>query len=377
MPVFKAAMKIARQNLGLILMYVGIVAIVLCLTIQNNAAPQDGAYCASSMTISFVDEDNSPLSQALAAHLSKIHTLNKCENDPVRLMEDLYYRESEYVLRIPAGFGADPEGNPLQVTEVPGSYAGFYLKGQIESYLRQIHLYRVAGFSQQEAVTLADEALSPNVTVLEQPSHSDFSLVVFFRFLPYGALAMLSLVIGNVLCSFMKTEIRKRTGASAITHRRTERELLLAVAVFGLSIFCVFVLMGTVICKEAFWTSSHLVFYLANLAMMILVSTSIAYLIAMVANSQDSLAGIINSVSLGMSFLCGVFVPLEFMGEGVRIVAQFLPYYWYERAIDMIAKSPVLSGGQSMALAGFLGIQAAFSVAFIALGAAIHKKRNS
>lgn len=377
MPVFKGAMKIARQNLGLIALYVGIVAVVLSMTIQNSVPAQENPFSAASAAISIVDEDDSILSRALTAHLGKIHTLKKCENNPDRLMEDLYYRQSEFVLRIPAGFGADPRANPLQVTEVPGSYAGFYLETQIESYLRQIHLYQVAGFSEKESVSLADAAQSPSVAVLRQPNQSEMSLGAFFQFIPYGALCMLSFVIGNVLCAFMKTEVRKRTGASAMTHRRAERELLAAVAVFGLGIFAVFLLMGTALYGGAFWRSAQLILYLTNLAVMILVSMSIAYLIAMAANSQESLAGIINSVSLGMSFLCGVFVPLEFLGENVKFVSRFLPFYWYERATNLILKSPALSGDQLMAFTGFLGIQVAFSVAALSLGAAIHKKRNN
>lgn len=73
----------------------------------------------------------------------------------------------------------ESQANPLQMTEVPGSYAGFYLESQIESYLRQIHLYRIAGFSEKEFISLADEVRSPSVTVLGQPDQSKASLGVF------------------------------------------------------------------------------------------------------------------------------------------------------------------------------------------------------
>ena len=157
----------------------------------------------------------------------------------------------------------------------------------------------------------------------------------------------------------------------------TEWELLLAVVVFGLVIFAVFLLMGTAICGKIFWTTPHLGYYLSNMAVMILVSLSLSYVIAMLANGPEALSGIVNSISLGMSFLCGVFVPLEVLGEGVKSAAHFLPFYWYERANLMLTEFPALSHSQLTEFLGFLGIQAAFAVAFLSLGAAIHKKKNT
>ena len=368
-------MKIAYKNLGLILMYVVIVALTLIMTIGNAAGSQEQAYAAASMKISLVDEDGSTLSQALTSHLSGIHQIRECENDPAVLLEDLYYREADYVLRIPHGFGEDPAQFPLQVTEVPGSYTGVYLEHQIDSYLSQIHFYEAAGFSSEEAISLADQAISPAVKVLNPSDSTSKRLGAFFQFIPYGAICMLSFVIGNVLCAFMKTEVRKRVGASALTHRRIEWELLLSVSVFGAAVFVLFLIMAFAFQGAEFFAADNLILYLSNMAVMILVCMSLAYLIAMSVRSQESLSGIVNSLSLGMSFLCGVFVPLEVLGDGVKTAAHFLPFYWYEQANLMISTIPSLSAVQLMQIRNFMGIQVAFALAFAALGAAVHKKR--
>ena len=44
-----------------------------------------------------------------------------------------------------------------------------------------------------------------------------------------------------------------------------------------------------------------------------------------------------------MSFLCGVFVPLDIMGKGVKTVAHFLPVYWYEISNNLLNNSAVLT----------------------------------
>ena len=368
-------MKIARKNMGLILMYVGIVALTLLLTIGGAADQQQQDYAAASMKISLVDEDGSALSQALADHLSGIHQIRQCENDQARLLEDLYYREADYVLRIPQGFGEDPAAYPLQVTAVPGSYTGVYLENQIRSYLGQVRLYETAGFSREEAISRADQAASPAVTVLHPADETQQRTGAFFQFLPYGAICILSFAIGNVLCAFMKTEVRKRIGSSALTHRRIEWELLLSVGVFGAAVFGIFIIMAAAFLGGEFWGADNLILYLSNLAVMILVCMALAYLIAMSVSSQESLSGIVNSLSLGMSFLCGVFVPLEVLGDGVKTAAHFLPFYWYEQANLLISAAPALGADQLMQIRNFMGIQVAFALAFAAIGAAVHKKR--
>ena len=43
----------------------------------------------------------------------------------------------------------------------------------------------------------------------------------------------------------------------------------------------------------------------------------------------ETVSMVSNVIALGMSFLSGVFVPIEFLGDGIIKVAHFLPAYWY------------------------------------------------
>ena len=44
---------------------------------------------------------------------------------------------------------------------------------------------------------------------------------------------------------------------------------------------------------------------------------------------------IANILGLGMSFLCGIFVPQAFLGNTVLAIGRFLPAYWYVRITNM------------------------------------------
>ena len=42
-------------------------------------------------------------------------------------------------------------------------------------------------------------------------------------------------------------------------------------------------------------------------------------------------------VGLGMSFLCGVFIPQTMLGSGVLAIGKLFPVYWYVRATDLLS----------------------------------------
>ena len=53
---------------------------------------------------------------------------------------------------------------------------------------------------------------------------------------------------------------------------------------------------------------------------------------------KDNVLNLITQVlGLGMSFFCGIFIPMEVLSDKVVSVARFLPAYWYVRANNMIA----------------------------------------
>ncbi len=55
----------------------------------------------------------------------------------------------------------------------------------------------------------------------------------------------------------------------------------------------------------------------------------IVFLIGQVMKKAETVSMVSNVIALGMSFLSGVFVPIEFLGDGIIKAADFLPAYWY------------------------------------------------
>ena len=54
-----------------------------------------------------------------------------------------------------------------------------------------------------------------------------------------------------------------------------------------------------------------------------------AFLISSIFNNKEAVNGIVNVVALGSAFLCGAFIPVEWLPDGVLAVGRIFPAYWY------------------------------------------------
>ena len=99
-------------------------------------------------------------------------------------------------------------------------------------------------------------------------------------------------------------------------------------------------------------------------------------LFAAMGSCFSELSGIVNILSLGMCFTCGVFVEMDLMSSGVRKAAQFLPVYWYETVNNLLSDYKTISGNIMPEVMGGIGIQLVFAVAFVCVTLAVSKKRS-
>ena len=79
------------------------------------------------------------------------------------------------------------------------------------------------------------------------------------------------------------------------------------------------------------------------------------------------LSGIANILSLGMCFLCGVFVPMNVMDRNVLKVSQFLPVYWYENVNETLGSYSHLTGEAAVSVWKGIGLEAMFAMVFVCM----------
>ena len=188
MIVFKCYMKILRQNVTLVIIYLGIFFSVALVMQMAAGKSEDSLYANTSTDIGVVKEDQGVLAQGFVDYLNTIHNVIPMKNNPEVLQENLFYRNVEYIVQIPADFyEACIQGNqPLKVTKVPGSYSSYYVDQQISSYISTIRTYVAAGFSQEEAVQAVKTEVHKPVTKISSDSASSdlVPYTYYFRYIP-------------------------------------------------------------------------------------------------------------------------------------------------------------------------------------------------
>ncbi len=377
MTVFKGYMKIIKRNLGLLLLYLSIFFAVT--TVFRMAASEENYsnFHAKSVKIGLVDEDGGPLAKALADYLGEYHDVKQMENEPEELQEDLFYRNVEYIVWIPHDFYKTcvRDGEDVSVTKVPGSYTSFYVDQQMNSFLNNAKSYSAAGFTEKETAKAVKAAKTADVTMLDTSGNGGGTpgYSFYFQFIPYLFLAVLCYAMGNIISAFRKGDLPKRMQASAVPGRRQSLEGLLAMAAIGMGLWLISVAGAVVQYGKEFLECAGMGYYLANALLMLWVGLAIAYLVGMFAKDTNMLNGIVNVISLGMSFLCGVFVPMEVMNKNVLKAAQFLPVYWYEKVNDTLAEYGTVTGGVRTMVLRWMGIEAMFAAALVCVILAVSK----
>lgn len=379
MTVYKGYMRIAKKYKGMFLLYV-VIFFGITLLYQYLSKEQNfGTFQAEGLKIAVVDEDGGEMAQALQNYLGQFHQVNRESGEISVLQEKLFYRDVEYIVRIPDDFYEKciEEGQKLQITQVPGSYSAFYVDTQIERFLSNAKIYAAAGFTMEETAAAVEKRIPVETEFLDTGKNGGGVPAYnrYFQYVPYLYMGVLGYVVGSMISAMRRGSLKERMQASAVPQRQQSLEGLLACGTVALLLWGVTQGAAGVIYGKELLESSGLGYYLLNSLAMLCVSVALAYLIGSLSKRIDTLNGMVNTASLGMCFLGGVFVPLELMGTGVKKASRFLPVYWFETANNLLGEFALEAVREEVLQA--VGIQFAFALVFVCVTLAIGKARRS
>ena len=380
MTVFKGYMKLWRRNIGMTIMYF---AIFMSMTLFSQMAvtrTQESGYAKEAVDIAVIDEDGSTLAKELRAYLDSIHHIEEVGGSKREIQEALYYRRIVYVVRIPNGFGKDfVNGNAkLQTTILPGSNAAMYVDSQIDTYLNGVRVYLAGGFSPEEAAErmLETEAIKAEVTMIDKNGNAGKreGYVYMLQFFPFMILSILGFTASGVLMQFREKEVKNRMYCAPVSVMRQNLEVVAAFVTVGILVWAAMVVTLLARFGGRFLAGPNKWYYMGNTLLMTLTALALSLLVGLTCRSRNALTAIVNTVSLGMCFLCGVYVPLEVMGDKLKMVSQFLPVYWYEVINDQLARFGDLTSSMQAGIWKGFAIQFAFSIACIFVSLLLSRK---
>lgn len=355
-------------------MYLCIFLGIASIVSSQAGDPVEGVFEDTDYKITIFDEDDSEYSRSLTAYLSAGHEIVDIRDDKETIQDELYNRNVSCIIRIPQGFGESMaqagDIKKPKLTTISGTVYGETFKGMVNKYVSLTKSYVAGGFSAEEALKKAEETCEKTVSVsMSQKSggstHS--RLYYYFSYLPYILLSICVVGIGPIMVVFHKKDVRERNACSAYSLTRTNFQLFAGVVTAGVGIcllYCLMVMTGTGTAIFSFQGLLHCL----NMICFMVFSLGFVFFIGQVVKKGNILSMIANVVSLGMCFLCGIFVPLELLGEGIIRAAHFLPAYWYIISADFIDR--YIEGGALGELWTGLGIELLFGVALISVGLA-------
>lgn len=346
MQIYKAFFKVIYKNLSQIMIYV-VIFIFLAMAFANtNSKSAYTNFTETKVNIVFINHDtNSRLVEGLKDYLSKNTNIEDIPDDTQKLQDALFFREVEYIVRVPKGFTdglLSGETLQLEKTTVPGSTSEIYLDSIINKYLNTAKTYadNMENLSEEQLLSYIHKDLAQKTEVVlnnsvEQSSKNE-KIGFYFNYMAYSLFAILILGVSSVMLVFNNTDLKKRNLCSPVKLRNMNFQMILgnlsyAILAWFAMIFASFIMYGS------YMVTARGLLLLLNSFVFTLAALSISFLIGNVIKSKGAMSAASNVVSLGTCFISGVLVPQALLGKTVLTIASFTPNYWYVKSNNSIA----------------------------------------
>lgn len=379
MTVFKTFLQVLKKNKFIVIMYTVILLIFANFSMQSSQNSTN--FEASKPTVFIVNEDKEEgLTKDFVKYIKEKCDIAEIENSKEAIDDALFYEEVSLVVYIPQNFNEDfMDGKEPEITiKKRDSYYGSLAEMLLQRYIKVAKIYQKSITSEEELVSKINETVSKDVeteltTKLDTSALSKASH--YYSFASYSFLACLIYIICLILSTFNEEKVRKRTTISSYNYKKFNRILLLGNSLYALVLWVIYVGMSFVFVGETMVSLNGLLF-IANSFIFVICATSLAFFIGNFVKNKDSISGIVNVVGLGSSFLCGAFVPQEWLPDFVNAIGHIFPTYYYISANEVIAKTEEFNMETLMPVITNAGIVIGFSALFVILTNIVTRKKR-
>lgn len=378
MTIFKTFFKLVNKNKVHLILYTALLISFTCITLSNNETNLN--YADSKPDVIIIDNDNSKLSNHFKNYFKKSAKVKDKDFTNDQIEDELFYRFSSYVIYIPKGFEQSIfDGNIKQIEyKSVDDYEASLASLTLNKYLSVLDIYKDIDNDIDSLINHIDTSLEgkTTVTVNSKLNSNSLSRVGFYySFMNYSLLAGCIYVLVVIISIFRKQNILQRNIISGMNYNKLNRELLLSGFLFAFFVWLIYVGISFIIGGKTVLTTNGICMIILSFIFLIY-AISIGFLISNLLKSKNAINGIINVISLGSSFLCGVFVSLEFLPSSVLKLAHFIPNYYYIDGITKLSKMENISIDTLKPLFSNVVILLVSSLVFILLSFVISKKRR-
>ncbi len=379
MTVFSTILKILNKLKGMLILYT--VMLVAITTINQTSGNKVTNFEESKPDMLIVNNDSkNVITDGFVDYIKKHANIKDIDtSNQDKINDAIFYRDVNFVIYIPENFGKDlKEGKEpsLKYKETGDEYAA-YSRMLVEKYIKTVKTYKDY-YSGRQLIEKVNNIVE-NDTKVKVKSSLDTSkmstMTAYFNFLNYALLAGCVYCITMIMASLKQENVRKRTIVSSFNYRKYNRIVLFSNAIVIVAMWILYMILSLILFKDTMFTANGLAFVLNSLVFA-LCGLSIGFLIGNITTNKAAIGGIVNVVALGTSFLCGCFVPFEYMPDYVLKIAHILPTYYFVANNQLIKTIESFNIDTLKPIFINVGVVLAFTIVFVILSNYISKKKQ-
>ena len=308
---------------------------VISLLIANSGRGIVEEFVETKPIIAVQNHSQSEEANALVEYLQDYATFQEVAGDVAELRDAAFTRDVLASIYIPADFSTQLQnGEPsVQLFANPKSQNSW----QIRQILQRFLMFARTAYEEDGRFNFSEvkNALHQRttVTVLNQGLSAETNFKAtwaegYFRSVAYVLLASIVGVLSMILSDFNKETVRARTRISSLHEHRYFVQL--GVAAIGLAIsICVifFIVALAMIGKSA--GSIDLPRFALNMIVFSIACMTLSFLINAISNNKGAISGLSTVLSLGFSFISGIFVEVQYLPTATVNLSKIFPMYYY------------------------------------------------
>lgn len=377
MIVFKNYFNIVKRHLGIIIMFS---AISIGVSVINTSYTSTEDYASVDPKIAVINYDDSALSDNFVEYIKERAEIVEVEDDEKAIQDTLYLNKADSILIIPDNFGTNIliGNNPRLKIKKSTQNVSEYTELLVNRYFKIAENYSKVGMSENEIINNIEKDIQNEIEVkVSSKNQSDMErLAVYYSFENYAFLSIFIFIIGTIMCIFNKETIRKRNNVSKLNPKSISNQLFLGHMTLTLSIWLVFILISVILYRDLMFTTNGL-FLILNSLCFALTATSLAYLIGCLIKKENVISGIQNVISLGLSFISGCFVPIEWLDKNIINFSKIFPSYWFIRGNYDITKISTFNYENIKPVIQNCGIVLLFGIIYFMIARMIVSRKTS
>lgn len=328
MIVFKTILKILNKIKGMLILYT---IMLLSITLINQTGSNQTNFEETKPSIAIINNDKGNyLTDNFINYLNEHTKIKNVKED--KLDDALFYRDISYIIYIPANFHEDmiKEIKPSLEYKSNNDSSSSYTEMLVNKYFKTLLIYKDY-YKDKELVNKVNETLDSDINI-KLTTNLDTSKInsmnTYFNFLNYAFLAGCVYCISMILSSIKEENVYKRTIISSFNQKRYNKIVLLSTAIVIFLMWLFYMILSTILFKDLMFSTNGLL-YIINSLVFSFCALTIGNLIGNFTTKKEAIGGIVNVLAVGSSFLCGCFVPMQYMPSYVLKIARILPTYYY------------------------------------------------